>query len=159
MKSEFREFYWLSIRATIIGMIIIIGFLFYMAKDEMGNFDVRHAFFWLGCVFIITLIGVLYQKARHDIKTIEVTSKNVIFKYLITGKTEKITYKDIAYIATVRKKNGKVNSQTFTTYYVTEIHLLNNTYIEIIHGDYKNTKEVLNELKKHYKEHQSLFSS
>lgn len=158
MKSEFREYYWLSLKANIIVMLAVISFFFYMAKDEMGNFNVRHVSFWLGCLLIIILIGGLYQKAKHDVKTIEITSKKIIFRYLITGKTEKITYKDIDYIVTVRKKNNRVNSQTFT-YYVTEIHLLNNTYIEITHGDYKNTKEVLTELKKHYKEHQKLFSS
>lgn len=143
MKSKFREHYWITLVPKIIGIFLVIGFFIYIAKDKMENFDVSHVFFWLSLGLFVTILILVYRKIKHDIKSIEISSENITFNYIITGKKEIIKYEEIINIKTVRRKRAHPDSQSFHRYNVTEIHLSNDTFLEIIHSDYKNIGDLL----------------
>lgn len=93
VTSKFRQMYWAKNIVGFVAGVLFAEMFFHISTMENGKLNFQYLPYWFGIIITVALIIQIFYILT--LETINVTEKEVTFKYLFFNNRKVIQYEDI----------------------------------------------------------------
>jgi hypothetical protein len=150
VTSKFRQMYWAKLITVFVAGIFFASMFFSISTMDDGKLNFHYAPTWVAILIIIFLIIEIFLILT--LRTISVTDKGIVFKYLFFNKSKIVQYDTILNIEIVRAQQRRSGSIPISDgYHFSALNLFDGKQ-EIISPDkYDNYSDIINAIRSNMK--------
>jgi hypothetical protein len=144
LTSKFRHGFWIRLFIDVVGgFSVVLTLIYLMIKHDW--IDIHDGWFWITLLATLFFISSVLQIIFKGLKKLIIYEREIVIKYLLTGKVEVISCDKILGFAT-RRRRHKRGVRLSDGYFEFQIKLADDESLVFSANEYENYSELTGKL-------------